>query len=241
MMLRHHRRAFSMMELLLALAMVAALMLSLYASVRVAVRARRSAGAAVAPVRAATIAMDMICRDLESVPPPKGILAGPFLGARQTGATGEAGYLQFYCLGAEGSDPQLPVREGMRQVELMLLTNVTPQVLVRRVTWNLLANAQVVPEDEILCQGVRSFAVQYFDGMYWQTEWDSTSVGDVLPMAVRIQLEMEPAGGGADALPNRIVRIVPLACAEPIDTTGEEETSSGTGSTSGTGTTGGGR
>ena len=39
-----------------------------------------------------------------------GLLAGPFLGVRQTGGTGEADYLQFYCLGSDGNDPRLPVR-----------------------------------------------------------------------------------------------------------------------------------
>jgi len=232
---RHHchLRAFSMLELLLAMAMVAMLALSLYASMHVALRARRSAAAAVAPIRASTIAMDMICRDLESVPPPTGVLAGPFLGARQSAGSGEADYLQFFCLGSDGNDPRLPLREGVREVELMLRTDLTPAVLVRRVTRNLLASTQVQPEEEILCRGVRSFAVQYFDGTYWQTEWDSTTVGDVLPMAVQIVLEMEPTvGAAADSLPNRIVRIIPLACAKPIDTTSDDGS---TGSTSGTG------
>jgi hypothetical protein len=115
------------------------------------------------------------------------------------------------------------------------------------VTRNLLASAQIQPEDEILCRGVRSFALQYFDGSYWQTEWDSTAVGDVLPLAVQIQLELEPAAGpDSDGLPNRIVRIIPLACAKPIDMTGEEGSSGGTvGASGGTGGqsggTGGGR
>jgi hypothetical protein len=108
------------------------------------------------------------------------------------------------------------------------------------VTRNLLASTQDEPEEEVLCRGVRSFAVQYFDGDYWQTDWDSTTVGDVLPMAVQILLEMEPATGtAADVQPSRIMRVIPLACAKPIDTTGEDGS---TGSTSGsTGGTGGGQ
>lgn len=233
---RPHARAFSMLELLLAMAMVAMLALSLYTSMHVATRARRSAAAAVAPMRAATIAMDMICRDLESVPPPTGLLAGEFLGARQSSGTGEAAYLQFYCLGSDGNDPRLPVCEGVRQVELLLRTDVTPPALVRRVNRNLLASTQVMPEEEVLCRGVRSFAVQYFDGTYWQTEWDSTTVGDVLPMAVQIELEMEPTVGAvAEAWSNRIVRVLPLACGKPVDMSSEDGTASG--STSGTGGT----
>jgi len=200
----------------------------------VGMRARRSATAAVSSVRAASIAIDMICHDLESVPAPTGILAGPFLGARQNGSTGEADDVQFCCLGSDGNQPRLPDREGVRQVELLVRTDVTPNVLVRRVTRNLLASMQAQPEDEILCHGVRSFAVQYYDGSEWQTDWDSTTVGDVLPMAVQIQLELEPASDDPDRSPVRIMRIIPLACAKPEDSTGSNGSSSGTSGTSGT-------
>ena len=227
------RRGFSMIELLLALAMMAMLTLSLYASMRVGMRARKSATAAVSSVRAATIAMDMICRDLESVPPPTGVLAGPFEGLRQSGSGGEADDVQFCCLGADGDQPRLPTREGVRQVELLLRTDVNPPMLVRRVTRNLLASTQVQPEDEILCRNVRSFAVQYFDGTYWQTDWDSTSVGDVLPMAVQIQIELDPGSDAEDRTPNRITRIIPLACAKPQDSSDSSGSSSGTSGTSG--------
>lgn len=237
---RRHLRAFSLMELILAMSMMAMLAMSLYASMHSAIRAKRTAVAAVAPMRAATIAMDMICRDLESVPAPTGLLAGPFLATRQTSGTGEAAYLQFYCYGSDGNDPRAPVRDGVRMVELMLRSDLTPPVLERRITRNLLASTQEQPEEEILCRGVRSFAVQYSDGDYWQTEWDSTTVGDVLPMAVQILLEMEPPAGSApDAQPVRIMRVIPLACAKPIDLTGEDGS---TGDTSGsTGGTGGGQ
>ena len=38
------------------------------------------------------------------------------------------------------------------------------QVLVRRVTTNLLSQVQVEPQEEVLCRGVRALNFRYFDG-----------------------------------------------------------------------------
>jgi len=226
-----------MLELLLAVTIMAMLALSLYTSMRVGLRARRTATEAVQPVRASTVAMDMICRDLESVMPPTGTLAGPFLGMRQLGSAGNADYLEFCCLGSEGDEPRHPLYEGIRHVVLTLRSDVTPPVLVREVTRNLLARAQTEPEEEILCRNVRSLTFQYFDGTTWLEEWDSTALGDVLPFAVQIVLEMQDGERSIlEQTPSRVVRIVPLACAKLSTTSGSDESSS---ATNNTGTTGG--
>ncbi len=68
-------RGFTLLELTLALTITAMLALSMYMSMNVCLRARRSATAAVQPVRAGTIAMELICHDFESVLPPTGVLA----------------------------------------------------------------------------------------------------------------------------------------------------------------------
>lgn len=241
---RRQRRAFTLLELMLALTVSAMLALSLYRSFGVCQKARQSAVAAVQPVRAATIAMDLICRDFESILPPTGLLAGAFIGTRQLGSAGDADYVEFYCLGEDGGPQRLPMDEGVRRVELGLRTDVTPHALVRRITRNLLARAQTDPEEEILCRGVRSFSLRYFDGLTWMEEWDSTALGDVLPFAIEIRLDL---GDGTALLnepsPDRILRIVPLACAKWPETTDTGTSSSG--GTSGTGGTpsgsGGGR
>jgi hypothetical protein len=80
-----------------------------------------------------------------------------------------------------------------------------PPALVRRVTRNVLSSVQQ-PADEVLCRNVQNFSVRYFDGTNWQTDWDSTALGDVLPYAVEVTLNI------AD---RQITRIVPLACAKP--------------------------
>ncbi|HOW69972.1 MAG TPA: type II secretion system protein GspJ [Phycisphaerae bacterium] len=210
-------RGFTLLEVTVALAMMAMMALSMYASMAVCMKARRSAMAAVQPVRAATIAMELVCRDLESILPPTGILSGPFLGVRQMGATGDADYLDFYSLGSD-DDELMP--EGIHHVELGLRTDVTPQVLVRHVTRNLLARTAVEPEEEILCREVRSLSLRYFDGANWLEEWDSTAIGDVLPAAIMVQIELEDGvTPSTEITPNRAMRIIPLACAKPAEAT----------------------
>ena len=63
-------RGFSLLELLLAMSMVAMLALAMYQAMRVTTVARRSAFAAVDSTRAGVVAADLVRQDFESIPPP---------------------------------------------------------------------------------------------------------------------------------------------------------------------------
>jgi hypothetical protein len=188
----------------------------------------------VAPVRTALLAADIVRQDLESVLPCKQLLAGPFIGTSQSGAD----VLDFYCLGSDvgwhapptqdqqqgagiglGLAPQtdVPWSEGPRHVVLQLRTDLQPPSLVRSVTRNLLAPTQPTPEDEILCRNVKSFTLRYFDGSAWQDNWDSTTLGDVLPTAVDMTMAavIDDATPGQPAVTYKVTRVFPLACAQP--------------------------
>src|SRR5205814_1834781 len=227
-------RGFTLLELMLAMALMAIVSISLYASMHVAWRAKRSAEAAVQPVRSGAIAADLVCHDLESVPPPTGILAGPFLGTQQSGTFpgSELDVLDFYTIGEDATPAQQTqlLQEGMRHVELAVRTDVDPPVLVRRITKNLLALTQEDPEEEVLCRGVRSLTIRYFDGSNWAEDWDSTQENNVLPQAVELTLELQadpslPAS--QQQATSLITRTIPLACAKPAT----DQSSSGTGGT----------
>ncbi|MGA2500358.1 MAG: type II secretion system protein GspJ [Tepidisphaeraceae bacterium] len=223
-MRRRQLRGFSLLELTIAMAMVAMLALTLYTSMRVAIQARRSASASVASVRAATIAMDLVCSDLQSVLAPKGNYAGPFTGTRQSGTGSDADTLDFFSIGRDGDTAALdkPWSEGIREVTLLLNTDANPPNLVRRVTRNLQPKVQTDPDEEILCRGVRSLSIRYYDGTDWQEDWDSTGVGDILPVAVAITIELSDPNTTTPQTPNpanRITRIIPLACAPPSTST----------------------
>ena len=220
---RLRSRGFTLLELLLAMAMAAMLALSLYTALRVATRSRTSAAAAVDPVRAASVAIDMIQQDFESVPSPPAsdastnVLGGPFYGTHQPSARGDADTIEFCTIGAdpiEGDPAQAsPLAEGVRRVEFYVTDDSGASTLVRRVTRNLLPASQAQYDEEILCHDVRSFSLRYFDGVAWQEEWDSTIYDDSLPAAIAITLELGDVN--SDKPGQRISRVVPLACAKP--------------------------
>jgi general secretion pathway protein J len=218
------RRGFTLLELLLAVAMIATLGLALYASMMIGFRARRSAHAQVAAMREASIVMEIAQQDLQSVLPPRGTLAGPFIGNPTSSTTGSAseGSLDFYTLGRDAVSPadaekEAPFSEGPRHVQLLLQSGEAGRgVLVRRVTRNLLATAATEAHEEVLARNVSAFTVRFFDGETWQTEWDSTLLADTLPVAVEMTIELADRDGGPEAKPYRATQIVPLACGVPL-------------------------
>jgi prepilin-type N-terminal cleavage/methylation domain-containing protein len=217
---RSLRRGFTLLEIVVAMSVAAILLATLYTAMFVATRAKTVAVNAVEPARSASIAAEMMTQDLQGVLPPNGNFRGAFIGHRLPSGAGNADTMEFFCIGHDQAQPgvETPLSEGIRKVDLVLRTDVQPPVLVRQVTRNLLAPTAPVPDEEIICRNVRSFSVQYFDGFSWLNDWDSTQTGDVLPTAISIRLEMEdPTATKADARPLVISRVVPLACARPLD------------------------
>jgi prepilin-type N-terminal cleavage/methylation domain-containing protein len=231
---RRRSGGFTLLELILALGMVAMLSLALYMGLTVTVRARERAMSSVAPVRTALLAADLIRQDLESVLPCKQLLAGPFIGTSQIGAD----VVDFYCLGSDvawhaspdalqqqqqpgfggaaSAAVDVPWSEGPRHVVLYLNTDVQPPALVRSVTRNLLAPTQPQPDEEILVRNVKSFTVRYFDGFDWQDSgWDSTTLGDILPQAVELTFEAVIDDTKQPPVVYKVTRVFPLACATP--------------------------
>ncbi|MGE5609953.1 MAG: type II secretion system protein GspJ [Bacillota bacterium] len=224
MIANRRQSGFTLLEVLLAMAMVSMVALSLYASLRIAFRARNSAIDAIGPIRTASLALDMIGRDLECTLSPNGIMAGAFIGQHSTDNGGLTDILEYYCVG-EGPDHSDPTGwGGMRKIDLGVVTlaDGTSGALVRRITSNLLSPVTVDPEEEILCRGVKAFMLRYYDGTTWQDVWDSTTMGNVLPIAIEITLEIQwPPENTDTARPCRVTKILPLVCrTEPETTTG---------------------
>jgi type II secretion system protein J len=213
-------RAFSLIELTLAMAMVAMLALSLYTSMYVAKQARRSAMAAIEPARTAALAGDLIAQELQSVVRPSANatdLAQAFIASHIPSGASSADSVEFYAIGSDDKPNDSPFYEGIRKVDLLLRTDVNPPVLVKQTTRNLLAAVQAQPEQEILCRNVRSFEMKYYDGTAWQDEWDSTTLNNTLPLAVSFTIVIEPPGNTDPmATPITVTRVIPLPTAAPI-------------------------
>ncbi len=211
------RHAFTLLELLVAIAIVGIISVSLFASMGIAFRARSSAEAAVEPPRTAQVAFDIIRDTLYSAMPPRGILAGAFVGTDGTDGAGNPGDdLVFY-----GTADALSHPEGANgEVKWIELTSTvqdgsTETVLVRRTVGNLLATTTENPDEEVICRGIAGFNLRYYDGTTWQDQWDSTVTANnnTLPSAIEVTLQLErPAPGGQTRILT-FTRIFNMPCA----------------------------
>src|SRR5690606_16666531 len=111
-----------------------------------------------------SIVMDLLRQDLESVLPPTGTLAGPFIGQAGGAPGAELDMLEFHALGRNpAAEVDDPLADGARRIAFELRTDVSPPALVRTVEANLLSPVEREPEEEVLAVGVRALAFRYFD------------------------------------------------------------------------------
>jgi prepilin-type N-terminal cleavage/methylation domain-containing protein len=156
-------------------------------------------------------------------------------GGNTAGAVGGMMSSNFGKGNAGGLAGNEALNSDIRRVEYLVEQIDGDNCLVRRVTSNLLPDIEPDPDEEmeVLCRGVRSFNVEYFDGTDWQTSWDSTATtpANMIPIAVRITLELYLPDAHGNINPTtaafkRVVKVVSLACY--VDLT-LENTTTGTG------------
>lgn len=203
---------FSLLELLVAVSLMGLVAGALYASLHVAFKVRGSAEAATAPARTAAAALGLLAADVECALPPRGILAGAFLGQRGVQASGRpSDALSFHA--PAGAADTAPGPGDIRRVDWLLERPADggPSLLLRRTTSNLLAREEPPALEEVVCRGVESLELRYHDGYGWRDSWDSTAEGDELPVAVEATLEL------ARTEPYRMTRRVLLSSAPAPD------------------------
>jgi len=209
---------FTMIELIVALAMVAIVAVSLASVLWTAYHSTQRTRAAVEPSVAASAALDLFCEDLQSALQPNlnvgaaTALAGDFEGTQaQGGAGGEADDLVLY---STAESPQHVDANGeIKHVEYTIVqaSGSTDYVMVRRVIRNLLTDVQPQPDEEIVCRNVASFTLQYFDGTNWDPTWDSTQEDNTIPAAVQAILVINQTNANGKVTPVTYTRTVYLS------------------------------
>jgi type II secretion system protein J len=208
---------FTLIELVVALAMVAIIAGSLATSLWTAYHATQRTEAAVAPSRQASIMMDYLAPDFQnamqtSTTNPQ-TLIGNFEGTQAQDDRGhEADDVIFFS--TTESPQHVDANGEIKQIEYTVehLSGSNDYALVRRVTRNLLAQIQAAPDEEIICRNVSSFTLQYFDGSNWNTTWDSTQEDKTIPAAVQVKVELEDPTTISKTPPVTYERIIPLLC-----------------------------
>lgn len=205
-------RGFTLLELILAMAITCMLAMTLYATLRTAFKAQASATSAVESLRSVQVALQMVDRDLSCALPPTGILAGAFYGIPQGSGTDPSDTVEFYAITTGVDDPNDPTRaDGMRRIDITLEAAPDGTMsLIRRVQRNLTSLEDLPPDEEILCRNVTSLTYRYFDGTQWTDSWDSTTESDTLPLAVEMTIELAPTG--RDTRGYHLTRTFTLPC-----------------------------
>ena len=221
-------RAFTLIEMLLAVAICAIVLVAINGVFATAVRLRDKTSETIEDALPVNRALDIMRRDLKATVGPGGFLAGDFkCGAQAMGATmglsGEAGSagLDFFTSTAAISDrvPWGDIQEVFYELKAPADRNEAGMDLVRCINRNLLATTTQTPEIQWLMGNVQTLQFDCYDGTQWRNTWD-TSTGDTnLPMAVRIRIQLvaKQAEGAGNLQP--LETVVPLVSQTRTDPT----------------------
>ncbi|MCX6922510.1 MAG: prepilin-type N-terminal cleavage/methylation domain-containing protein [Verrucomicrobia bacterium] len=197
-------KAFTLIEMLLAVAICAIVLVAINGVFATAVRLRDKTSESVEESLPVNRALDILCRDLKGTVGPGGYLAGDFrCGAQAMGATmglsGEAGSagLDFFTTTGTMSDktPWGDIQEVFYELKAPTDRNQSGMDLVRCINRNLLATTTQTPDIQWLMGKVQTLEFDCFDGTQWRNTWD-TSAGDTnLPVAVRVRILLAPRPG----------------------------------------------
>ena len=233
-----NRRAFTLIELVLAMAASAVLLAAIYGVFAKAVHLRDDATARTREVRVRARAANVIRNDLRNALVSGGTLAAVLEGSAQSPGGAFPGYLKFTT--TTMPDAEEAPNPDVQQVEYYIVTDksVTDQkagLLVRAYRRNLLATTTEAPTEEPLLAGVESMEVSFYDGSEWQDSWQlssSTATSTTtaasttgtaasttkLPQAVRVRIQPTRKAAG-DIPPPPLEVLVPWTTAAGIDAT----------------------
>ena len=225
-------KAFTLIEMLLAVAICAIVLLAINGVFATAVRLRDKTSESIEETLPINRALAVLHRDLKGAVGPGGFLAGDFkCGVQATGATmglsGEAGSagLDFYTsTGAITYEtPWGDLQEVFYQLKAPSDQDRTGMDLVRCINRNLLAMTTQVPEIQWLMGNVQTLEFDCYDGTQWRNTWD-TSAGDTnLPVAVRVRIQLVPRPGEEGGNLQPVEMVVPLVSQTRTDPTNGEE------------------
>jgi type II secretion system protein J len=205
--------AFTLLELLLAVAIFGIVLAAINTVFYGALRLRNKTTAAIEESLPLQQTLALMKRDLQGLMVP-GTLAGPLQTAQASGMTSQqqqqGGTVFFTCTGA--MDDVVPFGD-VQKITYSLKAGdnrSTGRDLVRVVNRNVLGTQEQLLE-QWLMGGVENLQFLYYDGNAWKDSWDSTTADTVtgktnmLPKAVKVQIQLAANVGDARKLPAEMV------------------------------------
>lgn len=206
----HAASAFTLMEMMLALAVSAIVVAAIGGVFYSALRLRNSAVAALdegAPVHQA---LAFLRRDLQNALPPTGFTVGNLsVGSSSDGMLQNAGIEVFTSTGSVKADSQFG---DIQEVGYELRPATQPgrgSDLFRIVNRNLLATTPQY-EEQFLMGNVQSMEFSCYDGTTWLSSWDATMGNTNLPFAVKVVLKLAAQNNSGDQGREPIEMVVPM-------------------------------
>lgn len=194
------------MELILAIALAAVVIVSVNAAFFGALRLRNRTAELVDSAAPVDRAVATLRLDLANAVAPKsgGLMSGAFRAGNITAlGLSQTVQLEFHTATAV-MDRTVPWGEVQR-----VAYGVRSGDLIRSVTRNLLTVGTPQTEDQLVLRNVAQFQVQCFDGSLWTEMWDTSDTAGIqtnLPLAVRLRIR--PAGNSDPNSPVEL--LVPL-------------------------------
>jgi len=214
-----NKAAFTLVEVLLALAICAIVLVAINAVFATAVRLRDRTSAGIDEGLPVERTLEMLRRDLKGAVGPRGFLAADFkCGAQAMGAsmglTGEAGGAGLDFVSSTGligdNQPWGDLQEVLYELKAPADRNQTGMDLVRCVNRNLLATTTQIPEIQHLLNHVETIQFDCYDGAQWRNSWDTSNGDTNLPTAVRIRIQMVAKSGEDASKKAPLEMMVPL-------------------------------
>lgn len=188
-------RAFTLIELILAIGITAIVLVAINAVLFSALRLRESTSNAVEASLPEQQALTTLRRDLEGMMPPN--TNGVFSGSFKAGGVSSAGLNQPVDIELYTTTAALRANEPWGEVQRVtyeLKPSGDPSApgkdLIRSVTRNLLATVTPMPEDQRLMGGINNIEYSCYDGTQWRNYWDTTMTDTNLPGAVRVRIQL---------------------------------------------------
>ncbi len=221
--------AFTLLEVLLATAIAAVVLIAVQAVFASALQLRSRTQAALDTSLPVERALELVRRDLLSLAPPGGTLSGALQTAPTNGAllTGQVGPQFVTATGLLHDNEPWPTWQRV-SYSLQRPTNNTPgQQWFRHTSRNLLATSTELPSTEWLLDGVEDLRFGFHDGTQWRDTWDSTVDTPATPVAIKVTLQLAPPDRNSE-LPPPIEIFVPLLVTSPTVQTNLTAASGGT-------------
>jgi prepilin-type N-terminal cleavage/methylation domain-containing protein len=209
-------RAFTLIEMILAISIMAIILVAINGMFFTALHLRNTAVNSLEATLPTEQALDVIQHDLYNIvgsTNTNGVFFGPLQSINSTNTLPNQVGPDFYTSGGE-LDGMTPWSCGQK-IDYLLAAPTNgyrgPGLdLIRAVTRNLLPLSQPTQPDEqhTILSGVQSLKFLYYDGTQWDQVWDTMQQTN-LPMAIKVQIRMASAVG-APAQTQPLELVVPV-------------------------------